>query len=112
MTVRFPVSAVPQKETTYKCMIFDLPQDGDYHLVANKPIIDNVNMMHHIIVYGCGDAGNSSIPLMQPYDCFMSPGGGCSEIIGLWAVGVSGQCHHESSGFRIGVNGYKRAAFE
>ncbi|KAK3605266.1 hypothetical protein CHS0354_037667 [Potamilus streckersoni] len=112
LTVRFPVSAVPPKETTYKCMIFDLPQDGDYHLVANKPFIDNVNIMHHIIAYGCDDAGNFSIPLMQPYDCFMSPGGGCSDIIGLWGVGVSGECLHESSGFRIGVNGYKRAALE
>ncbi|KAL3870614.1 hypothetical protein ACJMK2_038662 [Sinanodonta woodiana] len=112
LTVRFPVSAVPPKETTYKCMMFKLPQDGDYHLVANKAIIDNVNMMHHIIVYGCGDDENSTIPLNQPYDCFMSPARECTDIIGLWAVGVSGQCHHESSGFRIGVTGYKRAAFE
>ncbi|KAL3870626.1 hypothetical protein ACJMK2_038674 [Sinanodonta woodiana] len=112
LTVRFPATAVPPIETKYKCMLFDLPQDGDYHLVATKVILDNVNVMHHIIVYGCPQAGDSNIPLNQPYDCEMSPGGGCTDIIGLWAVGVSGECHHESSGFRIGVHGYKRAAFE
>ncbi|KAL3877125.1 hypothetical protein ACJMK2_034878 [Sinanodonta woodiana] len=112
VTVRFPVTEIPPKETTYKCMIFDLPQDGDYHLVATKPIIDNVNAMHHIIVYGCKEAENSTIPLNKPYDCDMLPGGGCSDIIGLWQVGVPGECHGELSGFRIGVNGYKRAAFE
>ncbi|KAL3870617.1 hypothetical protein ACJMK2_038665 [Sinanodonta woodiana] len=112
MTVRFPPTAVPPTETKYKCMVFDLPQDGDYHLVATKVILDNVNMMHHILVYGCTETGDSKIPLNQPYDCAMSPGGGCSDIIGLWTVGLSGECHHESSGFRIGVRGYKRAAFE
>ncbi|KAK3580056.1 hypothetical protein CHS0354_001009 [Potamilus streckersoni] len=112
VTVRFPVTEIPPKETTYKCMIFDLPQDGDYHLVATEAIIDNVNAMHHIIVYGCKNVENSTIPLNEPYDCDMLPGGGCSDIIGLWQVGVTGECHHEISGFRIGVNGYKRAAFE
>ncbi|KAK3604316.1 hypothetical protein CHS0354_025443 [Potamilus streckersoni] len=112
LTVRFPATLVPPKETTYKCMIFDFPQDGDYHLVATSVILDNVNVMHHIVVYGCKEAGDSKIPLNQPYNCVMSPGGGCSDIIGLWGVGWNGECHHASSGFRIGVNGYKRAAFE
>ncbi|KAL3870623.1 hypothetical protein ACJMK2_038671 [Sinanodonta woodiana] len=112
LTVRFPATSVPPTETKYKCMLFDLPQDGEYHLVATKAILDNVNMMHHIIVYGCTEAGDSKIALNQPYDCEMSPDGGCSDIIGLWTVGLSGECHHESSGFRIGVSGYKRAAFE
>ncbi|KAL3870621.1 hypothetical protein ACJMK2_038669 [Sinanodonta woodiana] len=112
MTVRFPPTAVPPIETKYKCMLFDLPQDGDYHLVATNVILDNVNMMHHILVFGCTGTVASNITLNEPYDCAMSPGGACSDIIGLWSVGLLGQCHHESSGFRIGVNGYKRAAFE
>ncbi|KAL3870619.1 hypothetical protein ACJMK2_038667 [Sinanodonta woodiana] len=112
LTVRFPPTAVPPIETKYKCMLFDLPQDGDYHLVATKVILDNVNVMHHIVVFGCTQAGDSKIPLNEPYDCAMAPAGGCTDIIGLWGVGALGECHHESSGFRLGVNGYKRAAFE
>ncbi|KAK3605265.1 hypothetical protein CHS0354_037666 [Potamilus streckersoni] len=112
ITVRFPKTEVPPKETTYKCMVFDLPQDGDFHLVASKVLLDNVNVMHHILIFGCTNTSNSSIPLNRPYDCAMSPGAECSDIIGTWTVGASGECYHESSGIRIGLNSYRRAAFQ
>ena len=35
----------------------DIPKDKNYHLVAAEPYIENVNVMHHIIVYGCKDSG-------------------------------------------------------
>lgn len=44
---------VPSKDTTYMCQGFDLPSDQDYHLVATESIIDNMNVAHHIVVYGC-----------------------------------------------------------
>ena len=51
--MNFPLTAVPAKETTYMCMTFDLPQDGDFHVIADQPNIDNEYVAHHILIYGC-----------------------------------------------------------
>ena len=57
ITVRFPETPVPAVETSYMCMIFDLPSDRDYHLMAYEPVIDNEHVMHHILLYGCDPDG-------------------------------------------------------
>jgi hypothetical protein len=57
MTVRFTETPVPDVETSYMCMIFDLPSDRDYHLMAYEPVIDNEHVMHHILLYGCDPNG-------------------------------------------------------
>ena len=44
---------MPNKETTYICITFELPTDNEYHLIAMEPVIDNSNIMHHSLVYGC-----------------------------------------------------------
>ena len=54
--IRFPVTSVPARETTYFCMTFELPDDEEYHLVASEPILDNRQVMHHIILSGCDEA--------------------------------------------------------
>ena len=46
---------VPAKHTTYMCASFELPHDQEYHVVAHEPVIDNANIMHHMIYYGCAD---------------------------------------------------------
>lgn len=56
-TIRYPVTSVPSQETNYFCMTFELPQDGDYHMIATKPVIDNEYVMHHILLFGCGESG-------------------------------------------------------
>jgi len=53
ITIRFPETAVPAQETSYMCIVFDLPSDTDYHLMAYEPVIDNEHVMHHILLYGC-----------------------------------------------------------
>ena len=57
--VRFPVTRIPPEATNYFCMLFDLPSDGDYHLVATTPIINNSASLHHMILFGCQLPGNS-----------------------------------------------------
>ena len=61
ITIRFPPTAVPAQETTYMCMTFEIPIDEEYHLIAYEPIIDNVHVMHHIVVYGCAESEGGSI---------------------------------------------------
>lgn len=53
MTLTFPKTRVPMEETNYYCMAFEFPQDGDYHMIATEPIIDNIHVMHHILLFGC-----------------------------------------------------------
>ena len=52
--VKIPETAVPAKETTYICMNFELPNNQENHIVATTPLIDNINIMHHILAYECG----------------------------------------------------------
>lgn len=40
-------------------MVVEVPEMEDYHMVANKPLIDNENVMHHLLVYGC--QGNQKV---------------------------------------------------
>jgi hypothetical protein len=40
-------------------MIFELPQDGDYHMIATQPFIDNDYVMHHILLFGCENSGKT-----------------------------------------------------
>ncbi|CAG2237960.1 Temptin [Mytilus edulis] len=93
-TIRFPETAVPAEETTYSCMIFNLPSDQDYHLMAYEPNIDNEMVMHHIIIYGC-DPNEDPVPDEQ-----------------LNTVTKCGMSADGPMGFRIGQGGFKQAALE
>ncbi|XP_053386346.1 MOXD1 homolog 2-like [Mercenaria mercenaria] len=110
--VRLTTSSVPAEKTTYICQVLDLPSDGDYHLVATTPFIDNKNVMHHAIVYGCSDSANIEPRHLSASQCFMSRIDGCDDIIAIWAIGGTGVCYHKNAGFRVGKNGYKRAVLE
>ncbi|XP_067661007.1 DBH-like monooxygenase protein 1 [Haliotis asinina] len=112
LTLRFPRTQVPAQETTYKCMLFDVPQDQDYHVVAIKPYIDNDNVMHHILLYGCGEFDETDAHPSGPYDCNMGAGNGCSDILGVWTLGNPGLCFHDKMGMPIGKNGFKKVALE
>ena len=51
--VRFPETEVPNVETTYMCMLFEFPSYDDFHIIASTPYLDNEDVMHHILIYGC-----------------------------------------------------------
>lgn len=62
--LRLPVTSVPDSVTTYMCMKFKLPTDGDYHIIAEEPVIDNDHVVHHMIMFGCQDLGNYKLHLI------------------------------------------------
>ena len=64
LELKFPKTPVPDKETNYYCMLFELPTDKDYHIIADQPILDNRYTIHHMLLYAC-PAGSRSIPF-QP----------------------------------------------
>ena len=53
--MQFDKTAVPAAETTYMCQLFDIPSDGDWHLIGMEPQIDNANIVHHAIFRMCTD---------------------------------------------------------
>ena len=55
MDLTFLETTIPPTETNYYCMTFDLPNDQDYHMIATEPIMDNMEVLHHILVYECED---------------------------------------------------------
>ena len=63
LDIRFPRWKVPAEETTYLCMIVDMPTDGDYHMVANTPLVDNKAVLHHMLLYGCNEDGRLCVTI-------------------------------------------------
>ncbi|XP_046567536.1 DBH-like monooxygenase protein 1 [Haliotis rubra] len=109
-TIRFPETDVPAEDTTYICMIFDVPSDQDYHYIGSKPLIDNENVMHHVVVYGCSDT-SEELPT-EPYKCGMDAGKGCTAALGSWTVGSPGECLNDNFGLVFGKSKYTRIALE
>ncbi|OWF52617.1 tyramine beta-hydroxylase-like [Mizuhopecten yessoensis] len=115
ITVRFPEMAVPPTSTSSYCMLLDLPTDGDYHLVANTPYINNEEVTHQILLYACDE--KAATPIMDfsvntTQSCSSAIHQTCTVLIGKWSDGLNGECLHKDFGFRIGQNGFKKALMQ
>ncbi|CAH1792669.1 unnamed protein product [Owenia fusiformis] len=116
VSVRFPSTQVPATETNYYCMTVELPVDGDYHLIATTPTIDNAYVMHHMLLFGCkeddltGDDSDVRTKFATPRLCGMDTG--CKNIITTWTLGSAGECYSDLAAFRIGKHGYKYAVLQ
>ncbi|XP_041370326.1 peptidyl-glycine alpha-amidating monooxygenase-like [Gigantopelta aegis] len=114
ITLQFPVTDIPSTETNYYCMLFDLPVKNAHHLVAVQPVIDNKDIVHHMLVFGCNPSFTryDSMSKTTPYPCGMVPHRSCSQIIGTWTVGSLGECMHENVGFTLGSGSYTTVALQ
>jgi len=102
LTIRFPRTKVPAQETSYVCFNFELPSDQEYHLIATEAIIDNANVMHHMVLSECAD----SVGMVdEAQECMGQEG--CGSILSLWGLGATGQCFNPKAGFRIGKGATK-----
>ncbi|CAG2219261.1 unnamed protein product [Mytilus edulis] len=111
-SLRIPATSIPSKQTSYYCMLFSLPSNDTFHLVGTKPIIDNKDITHHILLFGCNEQEGQIIPSEEPYECGMLAHRQCVNIIGTWTVGSDGDCFHNSTGFKIGSSGFQTAAIQ
>ena len=114
MDVRIPQTVIPNKETNYFCMIVDLPRDQDYHLAATTPILNNTDVIHHMLLFGCSESETnySNLPKNIPYPCGMQPHQDCAQLIGVWTIGTTVDCGSPNAGFRFGKNGFQTAALQ
>ncbi|XP_055862377.1 tyramine beta-hydroxylase-like [Biomphalaria glabrata] len=105
-------TTVPPKQTTYMCQMFNLEtllQNGTYHMVAVEPIIGNVDVLHHMVLFGCED---SQEMINGPYECGMVASPSCQMFISVWTVGLAGDCAHPLAGIKLGQGGYKKIAIQ
>ena len=56
LVLRLPKTPVPADENSVMCYSFELPPE-DAHVVAWEALIDNLNVMLYIQVFGCTDEG-------------------------------------------------------
>ncbi|KAH9503097.1 DBH-like monooxygenase protein 2 [Bulinus truncatus] len=113
VTIRLtPEVPVPAKHTTYMCQVFrfeDLTPPGDYHLVAVKPVLNNADVIHHMVLFGCPDHNLD----MKPFECDMVPSAKCQSFLSIWTIGLKGECLHPETGIRLGgTEGIKYLALQ
>ena len=90
---------VPAKTTTYYCTTFEVPSDQIYHGISFEPILDNLNVIHHMLIYGCSEDAAKDIG--KPGECGMSSAT-CRELMAVWSLGLPGQCSPPEAGIRFG----------
>jgi len=109
--LRFPVTPIPAKETTYICYIFALPNDSISDIIAIEPVIDNKLILHHMMLFASNDEPKDHRP-GESFECGMESTAGCSSSIGIWGVGIAGQCLNSQLGFRIGPGEFRYAILQ
>ncbi|KAK7114204.1 hypothetical protein V1264_000302 [Littorina saxatilis] len=111
LTFQIPPTKVPNKVTSYMCQTFRVDDvSRDRHMIATRAIINNTNVMHHMVLFGCRDPNTPIFDV--PYECGMSPGYSCGSILSVWTLGLDGECFYDLSGIRVGLNGLKVLAMQ
>ncbi|XP_053150205.1 DBH-like monooxygenase protein 2 isoform X1 [Hemicordylus capensis] len=96
---------IPEDETTYACTFIPLPiVKTKHHIYKFEPMITprNESMVHHILVYACG---NASVLPTGVSDCYgADPDFAlCSQIVVGWAVGGGSYMFPDETGVSIGT---------
>ena len=45
------------KGTTSRCVVVNVPTNGDFHIIANTPLIDNQKGVRNMVLHGCDKMG-------------------------------------------------------
>jgi len=110
VTVDFVIDerVIDARETIYDYVRFNFPEDAAYHMVGVEPIVDNEEMVHHFVMFGCSAPTNSPgehIPNREEMDTQ------CEEAIYLWGPGSGNFSTPKNAGVPVG-KGTGRVGFE
>ena len=108
--LRFNNTLVPSDDTTYYCQQLVVPDEEEYHVIAWEPIIDNYEMLHHLIVFACDAAAEEKLekrPYNSPEHCDMGPSE-CPDNAFLWGFGQGPRCFSDDQGYPMGKNFFRR----
>ncbi|CAD5112484.1 DgyrCDS1700 [Dimorphilus gyrociliatus] len=99
------------KDTSYYCEVFKIPPlKQKHHVIAAEAIIDkkNIDVLHHIIIYGCETSKLKDEHVGTSWDCFDyeinmgPPTTSCRTVMFAWAVGGEIDFYPENVGFPLG----------
>ncbi|XP_010606010.1 putative DBH-like monooxygenase protein 2 [Fukomys damarensis] len=96
---------IPEDDTTYACTFLPLPIVSEKHHIFKfepKLIDHNESMVHHILVYACGNASTLPTGINECYG-FDPAFSLCSQIIVGWAVGGLSYQFPDEVGISIGT---------
>ncbi|XP_063403128.1 dopamine beta-hydroxylase-like isoform X2 [Mytilus trossulus] len=107
LTLKIPKTKVQHKGSRYVCTHLHVPLDGDYHVIAVKPHVDNRRVVHHILLFGC-DAVENQPRVNEARTCDSTEGPSYCRLVTFWGIGVNGECFPDQFGIPIGNHGFTR----
>jgi hypothetical protein len=99
LPVHMNAASLTTDVTQYLCQVFNFPSNTDYQVLKFHPYIENANVVHHILLYGCDTTPSQT----GTFECSSMPSG-CNAITYAWAVGVGDLCVPEGVGVPFGAN--------
>ncbi|XP_045163897.2 DBH-like monooxygenase protein 2 homolog [Mercenaria mercenaria] len=100
--LRLTYVKVPEARTYYVCQQFEVKDDKPYHVTRFEPIINNTEIIHHMLVFGCEFEMDEKGP--HPCDSLDYR---CHTWLGKWDVGMDDLIMPENGGVRIGKGSFK-----
>ncbi|XP_060578464.1 dopamine beta-hydroxylase-like, partial [Ruditapes philippinarum] len=100
--LRLPYVRVPETKTYYVCQQFEVKDDKPYHVIRFEPIINNTEIIHHMLVFGCEFEMDDKGP--HPCDSLDYR---CHTWLGKWDVGMDDLIMPDNGGVRIGKGSFK-----
>ncbi|KAI1897239.1 hypothetical protein AGOR_G00081260 [Albula goreensis] len=92
---------IPPKHTHYHCWIVKIPTLGaKHHIYRIEPIIRHVDIVHHILLYGCHPTVNSTTDGMCYTSSVLSTL--CLTVMSAWAIGGEAIDFPEAAGVSVG----------
>ncbi|KAG9347234.1 hypothetical protein JZ751_004801 [Albula glossodonta] len=91
---------IPPKHTHYHCWIVKIPTLGaKHHIYRIEPIIRHVDIVHHILLYGCHPIVNSTMDGMCYTSAVLSTL--CLTVMSAWAIGGEAIDFPEAAGVSV-----------
>jgi len=92
-----PSYEVPSQRTTYAKYAMKLDDVEDMYTVRFEPIIDQQEVVHHILLYNCDSA---QMGFLEPSTTANMP---CINLVFAWAVGGNAICLPPKIGFEFNI---------
>lgn len=94
--ITMPSYSVPTDDTTYAK--YAVPVSVSGYMTKFTPIVDQLEVVHHMLIYACRADEDVSAYLSQPQDDGQMP---CARLVYVWAVGGGEFCLPKNTGLLI-----------
>ncbi|GFH49968.1 hypothetical protein CTEN210_06444 [Chaetoceros tenuissimus] len=89
---------VPSKQTTYAKWAIQLDNVEDAYAVKFEPYLDQDELVHHMLLYSCGENSDYLANLSEPIETDAMP---CTDLVYAWAIGGKSMCLPDKVGMDL-----------